>query len=325
MAILFPCAAGCRARVGKSRRGAARGSGLFYSKVFREEAVARRARPEPLDARLQVTAPHEWLVLLGVCLALLAVVAWTAFGKVERSLSAPAVIVQPGERVAVVAPASGNVIEVSADVGEFVEAGQAIGRVSLPEAAQQARVTRRLMDQVQDAARAGGDAASDLYEALLAAAGRELRAVEVDAAALIVAPAAGTLTAHQLLVGQPVRAGQRVAQLRGASDGAWEALAFMTAAGAERLQAGMAAELLLAPSGSEQPPLTARVVEASMTPILAPDWLADLGLSTQAPANLVRLAIDGDPPADLRDGTHATMRLVLETQSPAALLVGAGG
>ena len=49
---------------------------FFQSKVFREEPVARRARPDPLDERLQVTGPHEWMVLAGLGLSLLAFLAW---------------------------------------------------------------------------------------------------------------------------------------------------------------------------------------------------------------------------------------------------------
>ena len=45
---------------------------MFYGEAFREEAVARLSRPEPLDHRLQVTAPREWMVLAGVGLSLFA-------------------------------------------------------------------------------------------------------------------------------------------------------------------------------------------------------------------------------------------------------------
>ena len=65
---------------------------FFQSKVFREETVARRARPDPLDERLQVMAPHEWMVLAGLGLSLLAFLAWGAFGSVQRHLSTEAVL-----------------------------------------------------------------------------------------------------------------------------------------------------------------------------------------------------------------------------------------
>ena len=219
---------------------------FFYNKVFREEAVARRSRPEPLDDRLQVTAPHEWMVLAGLALSLLAFLAWGVFGSVDRRLAARAVLVQPGERHAVVSPVSGNVIEVLADVGDPLEAGQAIARVRLPEAERQARITRGLVGAVEDGMWHADGAPATFQEALLAAARNALGEVETLAGETIAAPHGGKLVAHRLVPGQPVRAGETIAQLRGGSEGAWQALAFVSPRDAGKLAAGMAAEVQVA-------------------------------------------------------------------------------
>ncbi len=70
------------------------------SGLFREEAFARRGQREPIDGLLRVTAPHEWVILLGLVLALGATAAWGLFGSVERSLGADCALVQPDERYA---------------------------------------------------------------------------------------------------------------------------------------------------------------------------------------------------------------------------------
>ena len=68
--------------------------------IFREEALARRARQEPLEDLLRVTAPHEWVLLAGLGAAVLAVLAWSVFGSVERTVTLDALLVyserQPG-------------------------------------------------------------------------------------------------------------------------------------------------------------------------------------------------------------------------------------
>ena len=298
---------------------------FFYNKVFREEAVARRSRPEPLDDRLQVTAPHEWMVLAGLALSLLAFLAWGVFGSVDRRLSARAVLVQPGERHAVVSPVSGNVIEVLADVGDPLEAGQAIARVRLPEAERQARITRRIADAVEDRVwRVEG--AAPLQEALLAAARNALGEVEILAGETIAAPHGGELVAHRLVPGQPVRAGETIAQLRGGAEGAWQALAFVSSQDAGKLAAGMAAEVQVAlPGQPDSSTLDARVLEVSPRPAAAPEWLADLGLSTPAPSHLLRLALDDPSRLPLADGAGGVVRIVLGRQSPAALLLAGRG
>ena len=75
---------------------------LLFRTVFREKALARRSEREAVDARLQVTAPHEWLLLSGLAVALLALLAYGLLGRAERSLMIEAVVIQPGERVDVV-------------------------------------------------------------------------------------------------------------------------------------------------------------------------------------------------------------------------------
>ena len=302
---------------------------MFYNKLFREAAVARRARPEPLDARLQVTAPHEWMVLAGLGLAFLALIAWGGFGSVERGLAVEAVLVQPGERYAVTSPASGNVIEVLAEVGDPLEAGQAIARIRLPEVERQARITRRLMAAVEDGMRRAEASPPAFREALLAAARNELGEIERLASESIVASRGGELTAHRLAPGQPVHAGETVAQVRRGSDGggAWQAVAFVSSGEAAKLAAGMDAEVLVAlPGQPGSGALPARVLEVSPRPVAAPDWLAALGLSTGgAPAHLLRLAVNDPSRLPLTDGALGTVRVVLGTQSPATLLLADGG
>lgn len=293
---------------------------LFYSKIFREEAVARRAQGDSLDERLQVTARHEWMVLAGLGLALLLLLAWGVFGSVERSLSVEAVLVQPGERYTVLSPVSGNVVEVLAEVGDAVEAGQAIARVRLPEAERQARITRRILDAVREGTR--GAAVAELRTALLTAAQNEVEAVESRAAAAIVARHGGELVAHRLAPGQPVRTGETVAQVRGNSEDPWQALAFVSAQDAGKLRAGMDAEVWATlPGQPGASRLGARVLEVSPRTVSPPRWLADLGLAAPAPAHLLRLVLDHPSSLPLADGAGGRARVVLGNQSPAALLL----
>lgn len=287
--------------------------------------MARKSRPEALDGRLQVTAPHQWMVLAGLFAALLVVLAWALFGSVERSFAADAVLVRPGARHAVVAPVTGTVIEVLAGAGDTLEAGQAIARVRLPEAEREARITRAIVGAAAAETRPADGAAAVLHGALVAAARQTLQQVEVSAGEAIVAPHGGTLVAHRLVAGQPVRAGETIAQVRGNSADAWQALAFVAPRDAARLTAGMAAQVLVAlPEQPGAGALPARVDAVSPQPVAAPEWLADLGLAPRAPAHLLRLVLDAPPPPPLADGAGARARVALGRNSPAALLLARG-
>ena len=98
---------------------------LARRRLFREEAFARRGQTEPLDGLLRVTAPHEWVIVAGLGLALVGLVAWVLFGSVERSLSSECILAHPGERYTVISGFMGNVIDVPVEVGDPVEGGAA--------------------------------------------------------------------------------------------------------------------------------------------------------------------------------------------------------
>ena len=303
---------------------------FFYSKVFRQSAVARRSRPEPLDERLQVTAPHEWVVLCALGLSLSGFLGWAVLGSVERGLVVKTVLVQPGERHAVVSPVSGVVVEVRAGSGAVVESGEAVARVRQPESAREARVTRRIVEAVE-AGVGGGEGVGALRGALLEAARAELATLEREEGEWVVAPKGGRLEARGLETGRAVRAGETVARVRGGGGvgggaGRWEALALVTPQQAGDLRAGMGAEVKVSLPGVALPSrLPARVVEVSPRSGGVPVWVAELGLSSSAPAHLVRLGVEGAGELALAEGTGGVARVVLGRQSPAALLLGSGG
>ena len=76
---------------------------MAESKLFREEALAHRGKIEPLNGLLRVTAPHEWLIVIGLVAALVAVALWAFLGRVDRTLTVGCVLAHPGDRHAVVA------------------------------------------------------------------------------------------------------------------------------------------------------------------------------------------------------------------------------
>ena len=106
-------------------------SGLGSSQ-FRESAIIRNANPEPLEDRAQVTAPREWVVLLGLGLILAALVAWGFLGSVERTLRSDGVLVLSGARRTVLATSPGTVTEIMLPAGRPVAAGRAIVRIAPP-------------------------------------------------------------------------------------------------------------------------------------------------------------------------------------------------
>ncbi len=271
---------------------------MQFQTVFREKALARRAEREAIDARLQVTAPHEWLLVSGLGAALVMLLAYGLIGRVERSLSVETVLVQPGERVDVVAGVAGVVVDVLSEVGETVARGQSIARVQAP-------VLRPLAAPRPETAQRGAESFTTQD---------------------IAAPHDGELVTLALAAGRRIAAGDLAARIRRASVGRVEAIGFVTRDEAMQLAPGMQAQVRLVVPGAGAPRiLPARVEHVSPRVVPPAPWLTELGLDPAARAHLLRATLTDPEPPPVIDGAAGTLRIVLGHRSFVSLLFGNGG
>ena len=298
---------------------------MFTNRLFRERALARHRRQEPLDDRLQVTAPHEWLLVAGLGVMFLVLLVYGAVGSVERSLSYDAVVVLPGERYPVSAPVSGTVVEVLADLGNTVEPGEVIARLRPPVEQQPDSETRQLLGSLVEELQRNDEAAPDLLLLLLALmsggdAGGSGAGVD------IVSVTGGEIMALDLAPGMPVRAGEPVALVRDASSGPPEALALVPSDDAGRLEAGMAARVSVARVNRETSIYPAEVAAVSVRAVSPPEWLVALGIPAPEGSHLVRVRLEDTSPGDaVADGSVGALRVVLGRSSFLSLLAPGSG
>ena len=287
-------------------------------RLFREEAFTRRGQTEPLDGLLRVTAPHEWVILVGLGLALLGVAAWVLFGSVERSAAADCVLARPGERYAVNSEISGNVIDVLVDAGDAVEAGQPIVRISTPELSRHVALARARVSTLEARADTTPDALALARAELL-----ELEALQTSRE-FITSPYTGEITGHTLAPGQTIAAGSKVAVVRDSAQPGLEAVTLMLPERGRRLDAGMEAQVRTSASNGGAQTLAAEVRDISPRPISPPGWLTELGLPAPERGYLVHLALRDAPAPSAADGDSCSVRIVLRRDSPARLLTSSG-
>lgn len=287
--------------------------------LFRERAFARRGQTEPLDGLLRVTAPHEWAILIGLALALLGVVAWGLFGRIERSLETACVLARPGERSAVISESAGEVVDVLVHTGDRIEAGQPIARIRVPELRRDVALARARVTALEETAAAAGPE--------LALARAELRELEeLEAASEFIAGTrAGVVASQALAPGQAVLAGSEVARIVDLAPGGLEAVALVPPERAQRLEAGMGAYVLpSAPGLSGSPALEAVVHHVSPRPVTPPGWLLAFGLPVPPSSHMVRLSLSEPPAETLADGDLCNLRVVLGEGPPARLVLPSG-
>lgn len=289
------------------------------SRLFRKEVLARRGKTEPLNGLLRVTGTHEWAILFCLGISILAVAAWALFGSIEQSISAQCVLVAPGDRYTVLAENPGNVLELLAEVGDTVEAGQSIARIRTPDLSREIELAQSRIELLEEKY---ANTAEVLQEAR-----RELIDLEARAASgqFIATPFAGVITAFEMSLGQAVRIGDAVASVRSVSGGNFQAVAMLLPEKATRLAVGMEAHVLGSNrNDSDLQPLAAKVDYVSPRTASPPAWLADLGVPAHAPGRIVRLSLRDAPPSSFSDGNSCTMRVVLRSTSPARLLLTPG-
>ena len=296
---------------------------MFINRLFREQALARRRRQEPLDDRLQVTAPHEWLLVAGLGVVFLALLVYGIVGSVERSLSYDAVVVLPGERYPVSAPVSGTVVEVLAEVGDTVEPGQVIARVRSPLEQQRGSEVSRLLGSLVEELDPNDEDAADLLLLALASAGDAGGAVAgVD----VVSVTGGEIMTLGLAPGMPVSAGEPVALVRAETPGPPEALALVPSGDAGRIEAGITAQVSVAGGNRETSIYPAEVAAVSARAVEPPEWLVGLGMSAPAGSHLVRVRLEDAGVGDaVADGSMGSLRVVLGRSSFLSLLAPGGG
>ena len=298
---------------------------MFINRLFRERALARRRRQEPLDDLLQVTAPHEWLLVAGLGVILLALLSYGAFGSVERSLSYDAVMVLPGDRHPVSVPVAGTVVEVLADVGDIIEPGQVISRVRPFGEQERNTEARRLYGLLAERTGQDEETAEELLLLLLALTGAEdVGGAEghVD----VVSVTGGEIMMLGLAPGTPVDVGEPAALVRATATGPPEALALVSAEDVGRIEEGVTAQVTVAGGNREATIYPGKVAAVSARAISPPDWLVDLGLSAPAGSHLVRVRLeDTGEGSGVVDGSVGSLRVVLGRSSFLSLLAPGGG
>lgn len=286
---------------------------MFGQTIFREKSLARRARRESLDSRLQVTAPHEWIFLSALGITILGLLIYGLIGKTERSLTFEAVMVQPGERIDIVAVESGIVVDILAEVGETVTKGQSVVRVHLVEPRRSDDFRGQLRDPQVGSDNVGSRPSADSI----------VESSDKSEVQDIVASHDGELVSIGLTRGQRVGFGDLAARIRTMSRGQMEAIAFIRNDEVVRIATEMPAEVRLSvPRMDHVLVLPARVafVSARVSPV--PPWLAEMGLDAPVHAHLLRATLTEPAPQTVTDGAIGTLHIILGDRSLVSLLFG---
>lgn len=101
-----------------------------HAGLFREQARGRGAAAERLDERVRIVAPRAWLALLTAATVILAGLAWSFLGKVDRDVNGMGLITRAPYVFSVEAASAGTLTTDPLEIGARVSGGQVIGQVT---------------------------------------------------------------------------------------------------------------------------------------------------------------------------------------------------
>lgn len=98
--------------------------------IYRNEALERMGAQQQLDQLMAVTGPRAWIALLGIGLLLLIAMAWAVLGQIVTTVEGQGTLTRLGGIKTVATPVDGAVSWVFVQVGDPVQEGAELIRVT---------------------------------------------------------------------------------------------------------------------------------------------------------------------------------------------------
>jgi len=108
-------------------------------RIFRASALQRAASPDELDHVVAITKPTDWILAAVLTMALLGAIIWGIYGRVPSRVSGQGILVGSGRVVDAVSAAEGRLASLGVAVGDHVERGQVVARISQTDTEQKYR------------------------------------------------------------------------------------------------------------------------------------------------------------------------------------------
>jgi HlyD family secretion protein len=122
---------------------------MSKSPIFRKEALDRLSSPEQLDEMMQVTPPSAWMALAAIGVLLLGAILWGVFGRLPTTVHGDGILIRGGRLFKVSAVGSGQLLDLSAKVGDQLKKGEIVGHLLQPQLQDQVRSARTQLEELR--------------------------------------------------------------------------------------------------------------------------------------------------------------------------------
>ena len=126
--------------------------------IFRKVALDRLSSPEQLDRLLTIVRPRDWLALLGAAVVVAAGLYWGIQGTVPTKVAGQGILISGGGVHQILPPASGRLVDIRIQEGDFVRRGEVVARLAQPQLAAELETLHQRVEQLRRAVEGGAGA-----------------------------------------------------------------------------------------------------------------------------------------------------------------------
>ncbi|MGK5094262.1 NHLP bacteriocin system secretion protein [Deltaproteobacteria bacterium TL4] len=117
--------------------------------IFRKTSLERLSSPEQLDQLMQITTPKGWFSLIALSSLLFVTILWGIFGMIPTKVNGQGILIKKGGILNIVSMSSGQISDIAVVVGDLVDKGQTVARISQPSIVDQLRSERARLQDLQ--------------------------------------------------------------------------------------------------------------------------------------------------------------------------------
>jgi HlyD family secretion protein len=103
------------------------------AQIFRKVSLDRLSSPEQLDILMKITTPQGWLALIALMILCIISVIWGLFGRIPTKVLGQGMLIKSSGVSDVVSLRAGQINTIYANVGDIVEKGAVVGRMTQPK------------------------------------------------------------------------------------------------------------------------------------------------------------------------------------------------
>lgn len=118
--------------------------------MYRKKALEEHSSPEELDKLMQITGPKGWFALAGLAIVVISAIAWGIWGSIPTTVTAQGVLIKSGGVKKITASGTGEVADITVQVGDRLKQGQIVAFIDLPELRETIRETREKLNDLQE-------------------------------------------------------------------------------------------------------------------------------------------------------------------------------